>query len=77
MTIAKAIDTALAEGSLGVSRHKVLKVPRILAVNTPMKMTARAKVEAQVRALLEKNVDFPERSDAEQMLRRLEGTRVP
>jgi len=55
MEIAKAIDTALGEGTMGVRRGKVLKVPRILAVETPKEIFARSKIEAKVHVAIPEN----------------------
>lgn len=63
MNIAKAIDTALAEGTLGVLRYKVLKTPRILAVNMPTNVTARTKVEAQIHIAVQ---DDPQNKDSKE-----------
>jgi hypothetical protein len=49
MEIAKEIDNALAQGTLGVQRGTVLKVPRIVAIETPPKLISRTQVEAKVR----------------------------
>ena len=67
MEIAKAIDSALVQGILGVQRGKAVKVPRIVAVYTPEEVASGSKVAAKVRIAIPENPQDPNSKDIEIM----------
>ena len=49
MEIAGAIDKALVQGTLGVRRGSILRMPRIVAVEVPAKLISRSRAQARVQ----------------------------
>ncbi len=65
MEIAKAIDTPLAQGTLGVQRGSILKVPRFSKIEIPTKLQAQTKVEAGVRLFVPETPQDPNSREIE------------
>jgi len=57
LEIAKAIDASLLEGSHGVKRGSVVRVPRILAVEKPQRIQGGAETQLTVQILVPRALD--------------------